>query len=153
MLWKESEAVLEGNGPIPQQEEFGSGQPTLEDGFREMREKLDKFHDDMMRLFEKLAARLEQDGRQPRLAMETDGPANTKTRERTEGVATAVQAMRGDILLAGLNPARRPRPLSALRPNLPLFLAGMTTWSRAAMPHPSLVSHPWRCAHQQPLVA
>ena len=28
--------------------------------------------------------------------MQADGPANTKTRERTEGAATAVQAMRGD---------------------------------------------------------
>ena len=28
--------------------------------------------------------------------MEADGPADTKTRERTEGTATAVQAMRGD---------------------------------------------------------
>ena len=28
--------------------------------------------------------------------MEADGPANTKTRERTEGAATAVQAMHGD---------------------------------------------------------
>ena len=37
-----------------------------------------------------------QDAWQPRLAMEADGPANTKTRERTEGAATAVQAMRGD---------------------------------------------------------
>ena len=26
---KESEAVPEGNGPVPQQEDFGSGQPTL----------------------------------------------------------------------------------------------------------------------------
>ena len=42
------------------------------------------------------AASLEYDARQPRLAMEADGPANTKTRERTEGAATAVQAMRGD---------------------------------------------------------
>ena len=39
---------------------------------------------------------LEQDTRQPCLAMEADGPANTKTRERTEGATTAVQAMRGD---------------------------------------------------------
>ena len=38
----------------------------------------------------------EQDARQPRLAMEADGPANTKTRERTESAATAVQAMHGD---------------------------------------------------------
>ena len=50
----------------------------------------------MRRLIEQYAARLEQDARQPRLAMETDGPADTKTRERTEGAATAVQAMRGD---------------------------------------------------------
>ena len=28
--------------------------------------------------------------------MEADGPANIKTRERTEGAATAVQAMHGD---------------------------------------------------------
>ena len=28
--------------------------------------------------------------------MEADGPADTKTRERTEGAATAVQAMHGD---------------------------------------------------------
>ena len=39
---------------------------------------------------------LEQDAWQPRLAMEADGPVNTKTRKRTEGDATAVQAMRGD---------------------------------------------------------
>ena len=29
MLRKASEAVFEGNGPIPQQEEFGSVHPTL----------------------------------------------------------------------------------------------------------------------------
>ena len=28
---KESEDVLEGDGPVPQQEEFGSGLPTLAD--------------------------------------------------------------------------------------------------------------------------
>ena len=39
--------------------------------------------------------RLEHDARQPRLAMEADGPADTKTRERTEGAAKAVQAKRG----------------------------------------------------------
>ena len=38
----------------------------------------------------------EQDARHPRLAMEADGPANTKTRKCTDGAATAVQAMRGD---------------------------------------------------------
>ena len=40
--------------------------------------------------------RLEHDAPQPRLVMEEDGPANTKIRERTEGAATAVQAMHGD---------------------------------------------------------
>ena len=44
--------------------------------------------------------RLEHSARQPRLAIEADGPANTKTQERTEGAATAVQAMRGDSCTA-----------------------------------------------------
>ena len=90
-------AVLEGNGPIPQQEEFGSSQPTLEDALRDIRqewkEQLDKIRGYVM---QRLASQ-EQDARQPRLAMESDGPANIKTCKRTEGAATtAVQAMRGD---------------------------------------------------------
>ena len=49
----------------------------------------------------KRLTRLEHEARQPRLAMEADGPADTtKTRERTEGAATAVQAMRGDCFSA-----------------------------------------------------
>ena len=40
--------------------------------------------------------RLEHGARQLRLDMEADGLANTKTRERTEGATTAVQAMHGD---------------------------------------------------------
>ena len=36
------------------------------------------------------AASLEHDARQPRLAMEADGPANTKTRERTETLLQTV---------------------------------------------------------------
>ena len=44
--------------------------------------------------------RLEHGARQPRLVMEADGQANTKTRERTEGAATAVQAMHGDSCTA-----------------------------------------------------
>ena len=47
-------------------------------------------------LLEKRLTRLEHGARQPRLAIEADGQANTKTRERTEGAATAVQAMHGD---------------------------------------------------------
>ena len=44
--------------------------------------------------------RLEYDAWRPRLAMEADRPANTKTRERTEGAATAVQAKYGDSFSA-----------------------------------------------------
>ena len=38
---KESKAVLEGNGPVPQQEEFGSGEPTLADVYRMFKERFD----------------------------------------------------------------------------------------------------------------
>ena len=47
-------------------------------------------------LLEQHLASQEHDARQPHLAMEADRPADTKTRERTEGAATAVQAMHGD---------------------------------------------------------
>ena len=49
-----------------------------------------------MRATDQRVASQELDARQPRLAMEADGPANTKTHERTEGAATAVQAMHGN---------------------------------------------------------
>ena len=65
-----------------------------------LKELRDDLKDGMRRLIEQYAARLEQDARQPRLAMETDGQANTKTPERTEGAAAAVQAMRGDAFSA-----------------------------------------------------
>ena len=45
-------------------------------------------------------ARLEKDAQQPRLAMEADGPADTKTCERTEGAAKEVQAKHGDSCTA-----------------------------------------------------
>ena len=51
---------------------------------------------DEMRGMDQHVTSLEYGARQPRLAKEADGPANTKTRERTEGTATAVQAMCGD---------------------------------------------------------
>ena len=41
-------------------------------------------------------AGLESDARQPRLTMVVDEQANTKTHERTEGVATAVQSIYED---------------------------------------------------------
>ena len=120
MLRKESEAVPEGNCPVPQQEEFGSDEPTLAyvyrifverfdrqqkrmdsffDGmdscFGRWNESLDKISDEMRKMDEHVT-RLEHGARQPRVAIEEDGQVNTKTRERTEGAATAVQAVRGD---------------------------------------------------------
>ena len=37
MLRKAIKAVPEGNDPVPQKEEFGSGQPTMEDVYRRMK--------------------------------------------------------------------------------------------------------------------
>ena len=68
----------------------------MKNHFKQQEKRLDK----ITRFLEQLAASLELDARQPRLAMEADGPANTKTRERTEGTATAVQAMHGDSCTA-----------------------------------------------------
>ena len=66
------------------------------DEFREIKSHFDKLKELMRRLEQHLISQ-EQDARHPRYAMEeADGHANTKTRERTEGAATAVQAMRGD---------------------------------------------------------
>ena len=49
-----------------------------------------------MRATKQCLAGLEQDDRQPRLAIEADVPSDTKTRECTEGAAAAVQAKHGD---------------------------------------------------------
>ena len=48
MLRKENEAVPEGNGPVPQQEEFGSGQPTLEGVYRIMKVVFEEVWDTKM---------------------------------------------------------------------------------------------------------
>ena len=114
-----------GNGPIFQQEEFGSGQPTLEDVYRMMKEafdrwegKLDEISDKTEEYIEERGSidqrltRLEHGARQTRLVMEADGPANTKTRERTEGAATAVQAMHGDSCTAQKMNRRPPSVLA-----------------------------------------
>ena len=96
-------AVPEGDGPVLQQEEFGPGEPTLADLYRlfgerfyrqliimkSCFEKMDEISEERRSMNQRLT-RLEHDARQARLAMEADGPANTKTRERTEGAATAV---------------------------------------------------------------
>ena len=96
MLRKENEVVPEGNGPVPQQEEVGSDQPTLE-VCRMIKEalevsnrrigKLQEYTEERRRMNQRLV-RLEYDARQSRLAMEADEPADTKTCELTEGAAT-----------------------------------------------------------------
>ena len=145
MPWKESDAVSEGNVPVPLKEELGSGQPMTEDVYRMAYEALVRWNKELREIshktdqrlirqeqdarqsrrfekrvdshFEQLLyeemkmdqhlarqeldqhiymARQEQDARQSRYAMEADGQASTRTRERVEGAATAAQAMRGD---------------------------------------------------------
>ena len=49
---KESEAVTEGNGPVPQQEELGSGEPTLADVYRLFEGKIDRQQKRMDRFFD-----------------------------------------------------------------------------------------------------
>ena len=61
--------------------------------------KLDEISDET-RVMDQHVTSLEHGVRQPRLAMMADGHANTKTQERTEGAATAAQAMRGDSCTA-----------------------------------------------------
>ena len=99
MLRKASEDVSEGNGPVHQEEKFGFGQPAPVDEFREIRRQFSKLKELVRRLEHHILSQ-EQDARQPRLAMEEDGPADTKTRERTEGAAKAVQTMRGNCFSA-----------------------------------------------------
>ena len=99
MLRDAIKAVLEGNDPVPQKEELGSGQPTMEDVYRRIKLMMSHF-EEQTEILEKRLTRLEHGARQPRLAMEADGQADTETRERTEGAATAVQAMREDCVSA-----------------------------------------------------
>ena len=123
MLRKASTAVPEGNDPVPPKEELGSGQPTMEDVYRRIKQMMSHF-EKQTELLEKRLIRLEHGARQPRLAMEADGQADTRTRERTEGAATAVQAMRGDCFSAcrvepGLNTNSTSLGVKAEPPALP----------------------------------
>ena len=122
MLRKASEVVPEGNDPVPLKEELGSGQSMTEDVYRMIKEALvqwdkmlyeisDKMEEQTEILKKQCLTRLEHGARQPRLATEADGQADTKTRERTEGAATAVQAMRGDCFSA-----RRVEPSPTTNP-------------------------------------
>ena len=114
---KESEVVLEGDGPVHQREEFGSGQPTLEDVYQMMKEALDRWDKKLNEILERMdqyITRLEYGARQPRLATEADGQqADTKTCERMEGAATAEQTMRGNNFSAHrVEPGPKTNPTS-----------------------------------------
>ena len=92
MLRKVIKAVPEGNDPDPQKE-LGPGQPTMEDVYRQIKLMMSHFEeqmDEIADVMDQHVTRLEHGARQPRLAMEADGQESTKTRERTEGAATAV---------------------------------------------------------------
>ena len=96
MPWKESVAVPESNGSIPQH----AGKMITWEELRRVEKKmwgkaLKEIKEDLRSMDQRLTG-LEHDARQPRLAMEVDGQADTKTRERTGGAVTAVQAMHGD---------------------------------------------------------
>ena len=101
-----SKAIPEGIGLVPQQEEFVSDQPALADVYRLFEESFDRWlkimksrfgqQEKKLRATERRSASLEQDARQPRLAMEADVPSDTKTCQRTEGAAATVQAKYGD---------------------------------------------------------
>ena len=128
---------------------------SIESHYDQQDKKLEEFME-MARGTSKRLAGLEQNARQPRLAMEADVQAHTKTRERTGGAATAVQAMHGDSCSTN-----RVDPNSMCStsfggdfigpPALPCSRDDAVVGNGAAAP--SRVSHPWRCAHQQPPVA
>ena len=59
---KASEAVSEGNVPIPQQEEYGSDQPTLADAYRQIKLMMSHF-EEHTELLKKRLTRLEHGAR------------------------------------------------------------------------------------------
>ena len=95
-----------------------SDQPTLADVYRRFEEIFErrlegvKSHLDIidelaneMRATKQRLIGLEHDARQPRLTMEADVPSDSKTCERVEGTAAAVQAEHGDSCSANqVNP-------------------------------------------------
>ena len=64
MPWKESEAVSEGNDPVPLKEKLGSGQPMTEDAYRMAYEALVRWNNELREI--------SHGARQSRHAMEAD---------------------------------------------------------------------------------
>ena len=104
-----------------------------------------------MRRVNQGVASLDRDAR--RHTMDADVTADKKTRERTEGASATVQGKYRDRCSAKRAQAGPTSSVSARKLNLPLSLAGMTSWSTAALRRQRRVFHPWRCAHQQLPVA
>ena len=119
-------------------------------------EALKEVKEDSRRINRRVAS-LELGARQqPHLAMEADVAVDKKTRERTESAATAVQAMHGDIfsanrVQAGPKTTSTSFGVKAEPPVVPC--RDDVFWSRTALRRLSRVSHPWRCAQQQPPMA
>ena len=123
---------------------------NIDSRFDQQEKKLDEIRK-MTRGTSHLLPSVEQDARQPRLAMEADGPANTKTRERTEGDAAAVQAIRGDRCSAD---RVDPDPTCSTSSGDDCTGPPAPPCSREnVLRCPNRISHPWRCAHHQPPVA
>ena len=111
---KGSEAIPESNGPTPQD---AGKMATLEESRQSVSgmwgEVLQEYKEGV-RTMDQCLAGLEQDARQPRLALEADGPSGTKFHGRTEGATKAVQAKHGDSFLhKGSKTDRRSRLVSA----------------------------------------
>ena len=102
----------------------------------------------MRRINQRLAS-LEQDARQSRLAKEADITPDKKTRERTKGAATAVQAKHGNSCSAKRVEAGPTSSTifgkKAEPPALSRRDAVLVDNNGAAVP--KSVSHPWRCAN------
>ena len=109
MPWMENNAISGEKGSPPQYESW-SGDMKIANLFQMLCKHIDIPFDQQNKILDQImkmtrgtsqrAASLQHDAQQPRLAMEADGPANTKTRERTEGAPTAVQAKGGDSCTA-----------------------------------------------------
>ena len=116
-LGRRARLFLRAMAPSPSRKNSGLANPRWRDVYRLLEKSFDrqlkmmKSHfDEMVKMmkshFDEMVkgtretnqrlSSLEHDARQPRLAMKADGQADIKTRERTEGAATAVQAMHGD---------------------------------------------------------
>ena len=121
MLRKESEAVPEGNGPVPQKEKNGSGQPTWGDVYRVMKEALDRWDKkldeilDETRVMDQHITSLEHGARQPRLAMRRTDPQALRLASARRAPLQQYKRFVGiAFLLAGLNLTQTPaRPVSA----------------------------------------